>query len=336
MRGLVTRRTLILSCMAYLLVALLTLLIAPFIGGETIRVYGVLHDVFHHSWNIQTEIFFYQRIPRVLLAFLVGGSLALTGSVFQVILRNPLATPYTLGVTGGGALGAVIAILIPGLTLTWGPFSSVQLTALLGAGLTLGLIYVLARRSKSVSTNTLLLAGVTVGILCGALILFVRYLASPHLLVAMDHWLMGGLDIVGYRSLAALLPLLLPGAGMLFMQMGSYNLLALGEKMALGYGVEVISVQRLSLIGGGLATAGAVSIAGPIGFVGLLVPHAIRRLSGFDHRILLPASFLAGGTLLVACDTIARTLVAPTEMPVGIITALLGGPFFIYLLFRKK
>jgi len=152
----------------------------------------------------------------------------------------------------------------------------------------------------------------------------------------MDHWLMGGLDIVGYRSLAALLPLLLPGAGMLFMQMGSYNLLALGEEMALGYGVDVISVQRLSLIGGGLATAGAVSIAGPIGFVGLLVPHAVRRLSGFDHRILLPASFLAGGTLLVICDTIARTIVAPTEMPVGIITALVGGPFFIYLLFRKK
>ncbi len=336
MRGLVTRRYLILLSMAYLLLALLALLIAPFIGGETVRVRQVVHDVFHHTWNIQTEIFFYQRIPRVLLAFLVGGSLALAGSVFQVILRNPLATPYTLGVTGGGALGAVIAILTPGLSLTWGPFSSVQLTALLGAGLTLGLIYGLARRSKSISTNTLLLAGVTVGILCGALILFVRYLASPHLLVAMDHWLMGGLDIVGYRSLAALLPLLLPGAGMLFMQMGSYNLLALGEEMALGYGVDVISVQRLSLIGGGLVTAAAVSIAGPIGFVGLLVPHAIRRLSGFDHRILLPASFLAGGTLLVACDTIARTLVAPTEMPVGIITALVGGPFFIYLLFRKK
>ena len=336
MRGLATRRTLILSILVYLLLALTTLLITPFIGGETIRVQGVIHDLYHHAWNIQTEIFFYQRIPRVLLAFLVGGSLALVGSVFQVILRNPLATPYTLGVTGGGALGAVIAILTPGLSVTWGPFSSVQLTALGGAGGALGLIYVLARRSKSISTNTLLLAGVTVGILCGALILFVRYLASPHLLVAMDHWLMGGLDIVGYRSLAALLPLLLPGAGMLFMQMGSYNLLALGEDMALGYGVNVTSVQRLSLIGGGLVTAGAVSIAGPIGFVGLLIPHAIRRLSGFDHRILLPASFLAGGILLVACDTIARTIVAPTEMPVGIITALVGGPFFIYLLFRKK
>jgi len=336
MRTLVTRRYLILSILVYLLLALTTLLITPFIGGETIRVQGVIHDLYHHTWNIQTEIFFYQRIPRVLLAFLVGGSLALVGSVFQVILRNPLATPYTLGVTGGGALGAVIAILTPGLSVTWGPFSSVQLTALGGAGLALGLIYVLARRSKSISTNTLLLAGVTVGILCGALILFVRYLASPHLLVAMDHWLMGGLDIVGYRSLAALLPLLLPGAGMLFMQMGSYNLLSLGEEMALGYGVNVTSVQRSSLIGCGLVTAGAVSIAGPIGFVGLLVPHAIRRLSGFDHRILLPASFLAGGILLVACDTIARTIVAPTEMPVGIITALVGGPFFIYLLFRKK
>jgi cobalamin transport system permease protein len=336
MKGLVTRRTLILSILAYLLLALITLLITPFIGGETIQVRDVGHDIYHHQWNIQTEIFFFQRIPRVGLAYLVGGSLALVGSVFQVVLRNPLATPYTLGVTGGGALGAVMAILIPGLHLNWGPFSTVQLTALAGASLALGLIYILARHSGSISTNTLLLAGVTVGILCGALILFVRYLASPHLLVAMDHWLMGGLDIIGYQPLAALLPLLLPGAGMLFMQMGSYNLLSLGEEMALGYGVDVSSVQRISLIGGGLVTAGAVSIAGPIGFVGLLVPHAVRRLSGFDHRILLPASFLAGGTLLVICDTIARTLVAPTEMPVGIITALVGGPFFIYLLFRKK
>jgi iron complex transport system permease protein len=184
--------------------------------------------------------------------------------------------------------------------------------------------------------NTLLLAGVTVSILCGAMTQLIRYLASPNQMVMMDHWMMGGLDVIGYRELSALLPLLLPGLTLLLSQMGTLNHLSLGEEMALGQGIDVATVQKLSFIGGGLATTGAVSLAGPIGFVGLLVPHAVRRLSGFDHRILLPGSFLAGGAFLVACDTVARTVVSPTEMPVGIITALVGGPFFVYLLLKKR
>lgn len=340
MTRLLTRRQWFFSLLLYLGFALAALGIAPFIGSEPIDGRQVFEDIGSgagsNDWHTDTKIFIEHRLPRVLLSFLVGGSLALVGSVFQVILRNPLAAPYTLGVTGGGSVGAVLAISIPGWAISIGPFSSVQLMAMLGSGLCMGLIYVMARRSEGLSMNTLLLAGVTIGILCLALMQLIRYLANPHLLVSMDRWMMGGLDIVGYRQLATIFPLLVPGVGLMFMQMGSLNHLSLGEEMALGHGVDVGAVQKASFIAGALATGSVVSLAGPIGFVGLLVPHAVRRLSGFDHRVILPGAFLAGGALLVACDTVARTIFAPTEMPVGIITAIVGGPFFIYLLLKKS
>ncbi len=271
----------------------------------------------------------------MLLAFLVGGSLAVAGSALQVVLRNPLAEPFILGIAGGGAVGAVIAISVPGLFVQAGPFSSVQFLSLLGCVVCVGGIYRLATSSTGISMTTILLAGVTVNILCGAAILLVRYLVSPHLLVAMDRWMMGGLDVVGYRELSALLPLLLPGLALLFMQGHALNQLAFGEEMAVGHGVNVASVQKQVFLGTGLATAGAVSLAGPIGFVGLIIPHAVRRLSGVDHRVVLPASFCLGGAFLTVCDLVARTVVAPTEMPVGIITALVGGPVFLRILLKR-
>jgi iron complex transport system permease protein len=184
--------------------------------------------------------------------------------------------------------------------------------------------------------TTILLAGVTINILCGAAILLLRYLVSPHLLVAMDRWMMGGLDIVGYRDLIALLPFALPGLALLVASANALNQLALGEEMALGHGVSVGAVQKKILLGTGLSCAAAVSLAGPIGFVGLIVPHAVRRLSGADNRLVLPASFFLGGSFLTLCDLAARTVVAPTEMPVGIITAMVGGPVFLRILFRKN
>jgi len=318
--SLLTPRRCLLRIAAYLVPCLVVACAAPFVGSEstTARI----------LWSL--------RVPRVILGFLAGGTLALAGASLQVVLRNPLATPYTLGATGGGALGAVIALWIPGLVVGVGPISTVQLFALAGCGLTLALIYVLARRPGGMSMATLLLAGVTVGILCSALILLVRFLAQPHLLVAMERWVMGGLDILGYRELAALAPFLLPGLGLLLLQTPSLNHLSLGEEMAAGHGVDVAAVHREVFLGTGLATAAVVSITGPIGFVGLIVPHAVRRLSGFDHRVVLPASFLLGGAFLVACDAVARTIVAPSEMPVGIITALVGGPIFIRILLKRR
>jgi iron complex transport system permease protein len=276
------------------------------------------------------------RVPRVILGLLAGGTLAACGATLQAVLRNPLATPYTLGVTSGGALGAFVAISMPALHVSLGPLSTVHLFALAGCGATLLFIYALARRPQGVSMNLLLLAGVTVGILCSALMLLVRFLAKPHLLVAMEHWVMGGLDVVGTRELAGLAPFLLPGLGLLAIQIPSLNHLSLGEEMAAGHGVDVAAVHREAFFGTGLATAAVVSVTGPIGFVGLIIPHAVRRLSGYDHRVVLPASFFLGGAFLVACDAAARTLLAAAEMPVGILTALVGGPIFIAILLRRR
>lgn len=327
----------ILTLSYYVVFAAVALAVAPLVGSEPICFSQVLRDLTGPApWSVETHIFLDQRLPRVLLGFCVGGTLALVGSVFQVILRNPLAAPSTLGVTGGGAVGAFLAISAPRLAVTWGPFSSVQLFALAGALAVLGLIYLMARRPAGISMSTVLLTGVTLGILSGAVIMLVRYLAHPDELVAMERWMMGGLDVVGYDRLSSLFPFLLPGLAILFLHSGALNHLSLGKEMAMGHGIDVASLQRLALFAGGLATASVVSLAGPIFFVGLIIPHAVRRISGCDHRLVLPAAFLAGGAFLVSCDMLARTIVAPTEMPVGIITALIGGPFFIYLLISRR
>ena len=337
MKKLLTRKRCVLSVLCYGILAGAALVITPLIGGEELDMGAVLQEAWEGKiHSADSNIFFFQRIPRVALAFVAGAALASVGCVFQVILRNPLAAPATLGATAGGALGAVIAMSIPGFYLQVGPFSSVQAMALVGSGATLSLIYVIARRREGISMNTLLLAGVTMGLLCGAMNMLAQYLANPHRLVTMTRWMMGGLDVVGYGDLAAILPLLVPGLGLLFMQMPSLNHLALGDEMALGHGVDVRMVHLVSFVGGSLVTASVVSVAGPITLVGLLVPHAVRRLSGFDHRVVLPGAFLLGGAMLAVCDTVARTIVRPTEMPVGIITAVVGGPFFIYLLLRRR
>ncbi|KPK62215.1 MAG: hypothetical protein AMK73_06540 [Planctomycetes bacterium SM23_32] len=283
---------------------------------------------------LHANILLMERTPRVLLALVVGGGLALTGAVFQALLRNPLATPHTLGVSAGGALGAAaaIALSLPGLNV--GPFTPVQFYALLGALLNVGIIYALARR-RVYSPLKLLLAGVTLGLICSALIMFVRFVADPHKLVAVDRWLMGGLDVHGYRSLAAVLPLLLPALLVLLMQANAMNQLSLGEEMAAGRGVDVARAQREAFLAGSVLTAGVVSVAGPIGFVGLIVPHVLRGLFGPDHRLLLPLCFFGGGAFLAVADTVARSTFAPSELPVGVLTAMLGGPFFLVLLMTR-
>jgi iron complex transport system permease protein len=321
----------------YILLSLAVLILCPLHGSETLNLKTIAHDITtNQAWSVDTQIFVLQRLPRITLGFIVGGILALVGSVFQVMLRNPLATPYTLGVMGGASLGAFIAFSVPGLYFAWGPFSSIQLLSLAGAAIVFILIYIISYRGQQVTTNTLLLAGVTIGILCGSLTMLVRYLTNPNMLVSMDRWLMGRLDIVGFQQIIAILPFAIIGAAAIIANAGALNLFSLGQDMAAAHGVNVRRTIILCFAGGSMATAAAVSVAGPIGFIGLIIPHVVKKLSGYDHRIVLPASFLAGGSFLVICDTVARTAISPTEMPVGIITAIVGSPFFIYLLTRNK
>lgn len=325
------RRALVIFGLIFLAVAILS----PWIGSEPLDFTAVWKWLRGDN-NPHGSIFWLQRLPRVLLAMLAGGTLALVGASFQVLFRNPLVEPYTLGISGGAALGAFLAIAIPPFWIAWGPFSSIQLLAVCGAFASLSLIYFLARNPQSMNIYTLLLAGVTVSIICGGAIMLLTYITTPNALVVFQRWMMGGVDIVGYRDLAALLPLLLPGLYLLLRYTNELNHIALGEEMAMGHGVPVSQVQRSIFMGGGLATAAVVSLVGPIGFVGLIIPHGVRRLVGFDQRTVLPCSFLLGGAALAVCDMLARTIISPTELPVGIITAVIGGPLFIYLLVARR
>jgi iron complex transport system permease protein len=278
-------------------------------------------------------ILFHLRMPRAWLALLAGGALGVSGLSFQTLFRNPLAEPYTLGVAGAAALGAVLALQFSNGGSVLG-FSLTAVASFIGAGLATALIVGLARRG--LSSGSLLLAGVALALSCSAVILFVQYMADFTRSFRMVRWMMGGLSVVGYREVLWVAPWVLGGSAGLWLLRGELNQMLTGEELAASRGVHV---DRLRMIALGLASmmVGAlVAVTGPIGFVGLIVPHLMRRIVGEDHLVLLPACLLGGGAFLAVADVAARWVMAPAELPVGILTALLGGPFFLWLLARRR
>jgi iron complex transport system permease protein len=252
------------------------------------------------------------------------------------MLRNPLATPFTLGVSAGASLGAMLVIIFGG-AFALGPLSAVPAASLAGAAGATAVVYWLAsRHGHAISTSVLLLAGVTLNSFLSALIMFVQYLADFAQVYRAARWIMGDLDIGSYDTLIASLPLVIVAFVLFALLPSSLNLLSVGRDAAAARGVDVVRAQRLAFFSASLATGAAVSLAGPIGFVGIVVPHLVRLLVGVDHRIVLPASALFGAAFLVACDLLARTILSPVEIPVGIVTAMIGGPFFLWLLVRKS
>ncbi len=309
------------------------LLLLPWIGAEPVGP----DDVLRQGWGEGAGLIFFRiRLPRVLFGLLAGGALGMAGAALQVVFRNPLAEPWTLGIAGGASLGAFIARAFPLFWLAFGPFNTAQALALAGAAAALGLVLALERRPGSVGGQTLLLAGVTVGVISGGAIMVGAGFISPDKLAGFHHWLLGGLDAADWGKLGALAVLAVPGMALLARLAREHNPLGLGEEMAAGVGVDVIRVRRWTAVGAGLAAAGVASVAGPIGFVGLLAPHAVRRLAGPDMRRVMPGSFLLGGVLLATCDAAGRWAAAPLEIPVGALTALIGGPVFLWLLARRR
>ena len=327
------RRKNLLTLSMIFLIFLFVLLMAPFIGSQSLNYHEVIAYA-QGQENPDGIIFFRIRFPRVLLSAISGASLALAGVIFQGLLRNPLATPYTLGVSAGGALGAVIMIKL-GLDLYFFGFSSLQSAAFLSSLCTIGLIYVLSRKQGRISVTSMILAGVTASYFFGAVILFVHFLADFTETRQMVRWMMGGLDVVNVSVIWQSIPVLFICYILLFFYGKKLNLLSISEETALSKGVSVPAVQRTIFILGSTITAWVVAISGPIGFVGLIVPHFLRLIIGYDHRFLIPAAILGGGAFLTICDTIARTILSPVDIPVGIITAILGGPFFLWLLFKR-
>ena len=312
------------------------LLLAPLVGSTPISLSRAFDRSIPWADNVDAQIFFVARLPRVLAAGLVGGALAASGVVLQALLRNPLATPFTLGVSAGAALGAMLAIAA-GLDLGALGVSSVPLASFAGSMVATALVYGLARsQSRGLSTNVLLLAGVTLNSFFSALILFVQYLADFTQTFRTVRWLMGDLDVGGYAPLVAALPLVVAALVAFAVLARSLNLLSLGSDAAAARGVDVVRAERLAFLSASLATGAAVSLAGPIGFIGIVVPHIVRLLVGSDHRLVLPASLFGGAAFLIVCDLVARTALAPLELPVGVVTAMIGGPFFLWQLVRHS
>lgn len=315
--------------------ALAAVVLTPLVGSSSISLARVFDRSIPFDQNVDAQIFFIARLPRVLAGALAGGALAAAGVVFQAMLRNPLATPFTLGVSAGASLGAMLATVL-GTSLALGPLSPVPLASLAGAGLASGLVYWLATPyRRAMSTSVLLLAGVTLNSFFSALIMFVQYLADFSQVYRAVRWVMGDLDVGGFQPILAVLPLIGAAFALFALLPSSLNLLSVGTDAAAARGVDVARAQRTAFISASLATAGAVALAGPIGFVGIVVPHLVRLIVGVDHRVVLPASTLFGAAFLVICDLGARTLLAPVEIPVGVVTAILGGPFFLWLLVRN-
>ena len=312
----------------------LVVFVTPFIGSQSLNY----HQVVAYLSKVQTPdgiIFFRLRLPRIFLALITGASLSLAGVVFQALLRNPLATPYTLGVSAGGALGAVTMIKL-GLVFSVLGFTTIQLSAFVGSLLSIILVYFLSRKTGRISVNTMILAGVTISYFFSALILMLHFLADFTETRQMIRWMMGGLDVVDMSQIIRTTPFLLIAFVILFLNSRTLNLISTSEETAFSKGVEVDHVRRIIFVFASLITGLVVAISGPIGFVGLIVPHFLRLFLGVDHRYIIPASIIFGGSFLVLCDTIARTILAPIDIPVGIITAILGGPFFLWLLVKSR
>jgi iron complex transport system permease protein len=311
-------------------------MLAPLVGSTPVSLARALDRSIPFADNVDAQIFFVARLPRTLAGALVGATLAAAGVVFQGLLRNPLATPFTLGVSAGAALGAMLAITF-GWTLDWLGLPAVAAASFAGSLMAVGVVYGLARaKHRGLSTDVLLLAGVTMNAFFSALILFVQYFADYAESYRTLRWLMGDLDVSSYGPLVTAVPLVLVSFAAFAWIARPLNLLSLGPESAETRGISVVQAQRAAFFSASLATGAAVSVGGPVGFIGIIVPHLVRLMVGSDHRVVLPAAALFGAAFLVGCDVVARTVMAPVEIPVGVITAIVGGPFFLWLLVRRR
>jgi len=343
MRPLTVRRVL-LQCTLLLVILFFVVVVALKFGAVPVSLYALGRDVLRvilgQSSQISSDyglIIKNIRLPRILLGILVGASLSVAGTSFQALLRNPLADPYVLGVSSGAALGAIVALVAePHLTLS--PALAALLTplgAFLGAAATITAVYFLGRREGQIDSTTLLLGGVITASFLSAIIMFLMNTLTGNLR-GLSFWLMGDLSTPLQKNLYWFLGLgFFLATGAIYTTANDLNLLLAGEKEAMHLGVDVPRVRLVVYVAASLLTGLAVSVSGAIGYVGLIVPHMMRFIFGSDHRSLLPTAAIGGAIAVVVADTLARTVVAPSELAVGAVTAVAGAPLFIYLLRRR-
>jgi iron complex transport system permease protein len=340
-----TPRRWALTLAACLAVVILLLLLSPGVGTQR-RTIGIGAG-WHALLSGQTDspefrIAFQLRFPRALKALIAGATLALSGAVFQTLFRNPLAEPYTLGIASGAALGALIAHEAGWIGIVFG-VSTVSITAFGGASAVLLAILLLARSSARITGNTLLLAGVTIGFFCAGLMMFLTYLADVTETYNIVRWMMGSLDTFMNTEIRAMLPLVIPAWLVLLTQARRLDQFEIGAEIAATRGVNVARLHLISIFAVSVGVAAVVSMCGPIGFVGLIIPHVARLFVGRGHRVLLPAAALLGGAFLIGCDFLTTIIPAwygalagrsttAAQLPIGVMTALLGTPVFLIML----
>jgi len=309
------------------------------LGGSTLLALGTGYQEISFALlrddEITRNIFFRLRLPRVIMTGIIGATLASVGAALQALFRNPLADPFTLGVSGGGALGASIAI-----ALGWGARVSgvplVFLAAFAGAAISGAIVYRIARTGLVVLPGALLLSGVVLNLIASAGVLTVQYIADQTRALQILRWIVGSLDVVGYDVIWRMLVFLVPGWLMLIAFSRDLQLLAVDEETAASLGVNVRRCEWVIYVVSSLLVGVTVSVGGAIGFVGLIVPHTVRLLFGQNLRIVLPSSFVLGAAFLILADAVARTVFGQAELPVGAVTGILGGPFFLWLLRREQ
>jgi iron complex transport system permease protein len=303
----------------------------PFIGLESVPISVVFEP---GGDDVATVIFWRIRVPRLLSAWLAGAALATGGAAFQALFRNPLATPFTLGVASGAAFGVALVTRL-GLSVAVLGIASDSIGAIAGALLAVAVVWFLSHLRPASSPMVLLLAGVAMSFFFSSLILFLQYTASLGDSYRIVRWLMGGLAGVGGRDLWHMVPFVVAGIAAIIWRARELDLLTTGADLAASRGVDVVRTRKIVFLAASVMVGGVVAICGPIGFVGMMSPHICRLMVGAGHRHLLPSSVIFGGAFLAICDTIARVVMAPAELPVGVITAFLGGPFFLWLLLRR-
>lgn len=318
--------------LVFSLAALFIVVVAPFIGVEDISVQTILNFNFA---SVQSDIFWRIRIPRILVAFISGSALAVAGMVFQAMFRNSLATPFTLGVSSGAAFGASLYMKV-GFIFSLLGVSGQSVFAFVGALISVFLVYLLSKIKEGFPVGTMLLAGVAINFFFSSFILFIQFISDFTDSFRIIRWLMGGLEVVGYSDVINLLPFVVIGIIVVISLSTELNLLTLGEDIAVSRGLSLSKVKNILFFTTSLMVSGVISVVGPIGFVGMMVPHISRLIIGTDHKYQVLLNMFLGGAFLLLCDTISRVIISPAEIPVGVITALLGGPFFIWLLITRS
>ncbi len=325
------KKKLILVCFILSVIWLAVLLFSLSAGTYELNLF----KDFNSFSDIERKVFFGIRLPRILMASIAGGTLAVCGAALQAMFRNPLASPFTLGVSGGASLGALVAIRL-GLTQSIIGFSIISVFSFVFSIVTILFVYSVSKVNGVVATGRLLLAGVVMNFLFSAFILFIQFFSEFTESLQTMKWIMGSLDIIGFSLVWKTALLSIPACLIMLSMTKDMNIHSLGNDVASSLGLNIKKMEMKIYFATSLAAASVISVTGPIGFIGLFIPHILRISIGVDNRLLVPCSFLLGASFLTITDTISRTIISPVEIPVGIVTACIGGIFFLWLLIGSK